>query len=479
MKFNKIAIALAALAIASQGASALELPDQIGDHAVLQQKSNAKLWGWAAPGAKVTATPSWSGKKSTAIAGEDGRWVLTVATPAASYTPYTIKFTEGKESKTISDILVGEVWVAAGQSNMEMPVKGFWGQPVHESAEALAHSTELRDKVRMAYTVRDDKEQPAPRVPGAWKVASPENTPDFSAQGFFFARELNRLIDVPVGILCMAYGGTQVEGWMPRDLLDKLGFGERPENVPQEVFPAYLYSTKYNAMIYPLKDYTIRGFLWNQGESNIINSQQYAWLLSEMVKRWREDWGDTENALPFYQTENPHFGWGNAEGLEAALVREQQYKAYKMIPNSGLTATNDLIFPFERDVIHGSLKRPIGERMAWEVAEKQYGFKGMPWRALEFAGIKKDENGNTRVMFTNTFGALTPNVGNVEGFEVAGEDGKYHKANAVVDWFADNVILTCPEVADIKNVRYCFKNSQVGTLRNCYGMPAFPFRTDK
>lgn len=479
MKRRKLSLALAVLAVAGQCVSALELPDQIGDHAVLQQNSNAKLWGWARPGAKVTATASWDGKKVSAVADDSGRWLLSVATPAGSYIPYSIKFSDGKESLTITDVLIGEVWVAAGQSNMEMPIKGFPGQPIHEAAEALVSSAMLRDCVRMAYLVRDDKEQPAARVPGVWKVASPENTPDFSAQAFFFARELNRLVNVPVGIICMAYGGTQVEGWMPRDLLDRLGFGERPENVPAEVFPAYLYSTKYNAMVYPMRDYTIRGFLWNQGESNIINGPRYAELLAEMVKRWREDWGDTDAALPFYQTENPPFGWGNPEGIEAAVVREQQYKASKIIPNSGITATNDLIFPFESEVVHGSMKRPIGERMAWEVAEKQYGITGLPWRAIEFAGTRYDEQGNTRVMFTNTFGALTPNVGNVEGFEVAGVDGVFYKANAVVDWFASEVILTCTEVPDIKDVRYCFKNSQIGTLRNAYGLPAFPFRTGK
>lgn len=478
MKKIALYIALAA-AFGAQTAVALELPDQIGDHAVLQQKSQAKLWGWAAPGATVTATPSWNGKKVSAKAGEDGRWVLSVATPEASYTPYTIKFTEGKESKTISDILIGEVWLAAGQSNMEMPMIGFIGQPVEGAGPDIARSALLGNKVRMAYAPYCDAEKPAARIKGPWKVASPENTPYFSAQGFYFARELNSLIDVPVGIICTAYGGTQVEGWMPRDLLDSLGFGERPTNVPKEVFPAYLYSTKYNAMINPVKDYTIKGFIWNQGESNIINGPRYAELLAAMVKRWRQEWGDTTNSLPFYQTENPGFGWGNADGLEAAIVREQQYKASKIIPNSGITCTNDLTPDYEVNVIHGSRKREIGERMAWEAAEKQYGIKDMPWRSAEFKELKKQPDGSARVAFTNYYRAMTPNVGNIEGFEVAGKDGKFHKANAVSDWGTGDVILTCPEVPSIENVRYCFKNFQVGALRNSIGLPCFPFRTDK
>lgn len=276
MKHIKI-LTLAALAC-SLGAAALELPEQLRDHAVLQQQADAKLWGWAAPGATVTATPSWSNKKVTAKADAKGRWELTVATPAASYTPYSITFTEGRDKVTINDILVGEVWLAAGQSNMEMPMRGFNSQPVEGAAADIARSGKLRDRVRMAYVVRGDEYEPQERISGEWKVASPENTPEFSAQGFYFARELNDLIDVPVGILCVSYGGTQVEGWLPRDILDKYGYGAEAD-VPEPMRLAYRYTTKYNSMIHPLIGYTIKGFLWNQGESNAGNPPTYLSLI--------------------------------------------------------------------------------------------------------------------------------------------------------------------------------------------------------
>lgn len=470
---------LTALLAGGECMHALELPEQLGDHAVLQQQSDAKLWGWAAPGATVTVTPSWNNKTVSVKADDKGRWTVRVATPEASYQPYTITFKEGKESITISDILIGEVWLAAGQSNMEMPMIGFNAQPVEGAGPDIARSGKLRDRVRMAYIVRDDQYEPQERVRGEWKVASPENTPWFSAQGFYFARELNDLIDVPVGILCVSYGGTQVEGWIPRDILERLGYDYEAMKAEKDRLPAYRYSTKYTTMLHPLIGYTIKGFLWNQGESNISNADKYCGLLKEMVARWRSDWGDTDNSLPFYQTENPGFGWGDPEGLPAAVVREQQNMAAKEIPNCGITCTNDLTYPHEVNVIHGCMKREIGERMAWQVAERQYGIKDMPWRSPEFQSMKKGDDGTVRVTFNNVARGFTPNIGKVEGFEVAAADGKFHNADAKVDWDTHEVIVSCPEVADIKDVRYCFKNFCVGNLKNSYGLPAVPFRTDK
>ena len=478
MDMNKLTV-LAAIALCIPSMHALELPEQIGDHAVLQQQSDAYLWGWAKPGAEVTVTPSWSKAKVSTKADSKGRWNVTVATPEASYTPYSIEFAEGKEKKVISDILIGEVWFAAGQSNMEMPMRGFNSQPVEGAGADIARSGKLRDKVRMAYIIRDDNFEPQERVKGDWKVASPENTKEFSAQGFYFARELNELIDVPVGILCVSYGGTQVEGWMPREVVESLGMDFEAMRAEKDRLPAFWYSTKYNSMIYPLKGYTIKGFLWNQGESNAGAPDNYAELLTAMVASWRKDWNDKDNKLPFYQTENPGFGWWKPNDIFAAVVREQQNKAVDIIPNCGITCTNDLVYPYEVDVIHGTMKRQIGERMAWQVAERQYGIEGMPWRCPTFESMTIAEDGSAKVKFTNVAFGLVPNCTEVEGFEVAGDDGVFHHANAKVDWNTQEVNVSSPEVAKVKDVRYCFKNFAVGNLKNSYGMPAVPFRTDK
>lgn len=478
-KYLSTALLFGALFGVYRNASALELPDQLGNHAVLQQNADVKLWGWAAPGATVIATPSWSGRKVSTQADGNGCWTLYVATPAGSYDKHSITFAEGKEKKTIDDILVGEVWFCSGQSNMEMPMQGFHAQPVEGAGADIARSGALRDKVRMAYVVRGDEYEPQQRIGGEWKVASPENTPAFGAQGFYFARELNSLLDVPVGILNVAYGGTMIEGWMPEDLLLKRGYDLEAARNEKDRFPAHYYTSKYNSMIVPLIGYTIRGFLWNQGESNLHNPQMYADLLSDMVARWRSDWGDTANELPFYQTEIPGFGYSDPDGIIAPLLREQQHKAAKMIPNSGIVCTNDLTYPHEVNDIHGSRKREIGERLAWQVAERQYGMRGMPWRHPEFQCMRQGENGTVRLTFSNVPVGFTPNGTDVVvGFEVAGADGVYHPAKAWTDWFTHEMILQSDEVPEIVNVRYCFKNFCPGNLKNTFGMPVIPFRTD-
>lgn len=454
------------------------LPHVLSDGMVLQQQTDVRLRGKATPGCKVEVTGSWDGAKAVSEVANDSLWCVTVSTPKAGG-PYEIVISDGDGAPAvIGDVLIGEVWFCAGQSNMEMPMMGFNAQPVEGAGPDIARSGRLRDRVRMAYIVRGDEYEPQERIGGEWKVASPENTPAFSAQGFYFARELNDIIDVPVGILCVSYGGTQIEGWLPRDILDRFGYDFEAMMAEKDRLPAFRYSTKYSSMVCPLIGYGIKGFLWNQGESNVINPDRYCELLTEMVARWRSDWGDSDNSLPFYQTENPGFGWWQPDAIPAALVREQQQKAAKVIPNCGITCTNDLTYPYEVDVIHGTRKREIGERMAWQVAERQYGIKGMPWRCPEFRSLSKGEDGTVRVAFDNVACGLTPNVGNVEGFEVAAADGKFHKADAKVDWNTAEVILSCPDVADIKDVRYCFKNFCPGTLRNSYGMPAMPFRTD-
>ncbi|MDE6683560.1 MAG: sialate O-acetylesterase, partial [Duncaniella sp.] len=160
-------------------------------------------------------------------------------------------------------------------------------------------------------------------------------------------------------------------------------------------------------------------------------------------------------------------------------VREQQNMAAKEIPNCGITCTNDLTYPHEVNVIHGCMKREIGERMAWQVAERQYGIKDMPWRSPEYQSMKKCDDGTVRLTFSNVARGFTPNIGSVEGFEVAAADGKFHKADAKVDWDTHEVIVSSPDVKDIKDVRYCFKNFCVGNLKNSYGLPVIPFRTDK
>ena len=218
---NRLASAILLSAFAGS-ALAVELPDIISDNAVFQQNSMARLWGWADPGRTVTVTPSWNGGKAykAKADGKTGRWEVSVATPAASFTPQSVSFDDGKAPAKIDNVLIGEVWFCSGQSNMEMPLRGFWCQPVEGAAQAIAYSGKYPG-IRMATVPKRGSYTPEDRVEGKWQLSRPENAPDFSALAYFFATSLTDILDVPVGIISCAYGGSKVEGWMPKWKLDE------------------------------------------------------------------------------------------------------------------------------------------------------------------------------------------------------------------------------------------------------------------
>lgn len=454
---------------------ALELPDIISPNAVLQQQSDARLWGWTDPGRTVTVTPSWPGATPvTAKGGKDGRFDLSVATPAASFTPYTITFSDGKDTVTIGNILTGEVWFCSGQSNMEMPLRGFGIQPIEGAGEAIAYSGRYPG-IRMANVPKLESYTPQDRTVGTWKVSSPANAPEFSALAYFFARSLSDILGTPVGIINCAYGGSSVEGWMPRDILDTYpGYDMAREERDTAMNAWERIGVMYNAMLHPLAGYTVRGFLWNQGESNVGRHKEYASHQRDMVERWRKEWGDSE--LPFYFVELPPWSYSDPSGCNAAYFREAQHEAARITSNSGIVSTTDLIYPRELEDVHASRKQPIGERLAFMASARTYGIEGMPAQYPRYKSV--DLQGDKAVLtFDNRYGGLNPNL-DLKGFEVAGEDRVFHPATASEDWNTYTVTVTSPEVSDIKAVRYCFRNFSPGTLHDMVGLPLVPFRTD-
>ncbi len=459
----------------SYGASALRLPSIISDNAVIQQNTDIRLWGWANPGSKVTVRPSWQKDKTTVTTGQGGKWSLTLHTPAASFTPLSITFTDSDGgSKTIGNLLSGEVWLASGQSNMEMPLRGFWTQPIEGSAQAIAYSGNYPG-IRMALIPKSASYTPMDDVPTQWKTSAPANAHDFSALAWFFATSLTDMLHVPVGIINCAYGGSKVEGWIPREILDTY-----PNwNVEKEMNDSKLQeyeriNVMYNAMLNPVAGYTLRGFLWNQGESNVGRHDEYPAHMADMVAHWRKRWGN--DSIPFYFVELPGWNYSKPEGTDAAMFRECQNSAVGMIPNSDIVCTTDLIYPYELEDIHASKKKEIGERLAFKAAALTYGMNGVPH---EFPRFKSAEiKGNKAILnFTGADGGFTPNDV-LEGFEVAGADRIFHPAQATEDWNTRQIIVTSDTVNDIKAVRYCFKNFAIGKVKNMYGMPLIPFRTD-
>lgn len=381
---------------------------------------------------------------------------------------------DGKESRTIENVLVGEVWLASGQSNMEMPLRGFWTQPVEDAARTIAYSGKYPG-IRVMTVPKLASYQPQSDFDAAWKTSCPANAAEFSALAYHFAQTLTDLLDVPVGIISCAYGGSKVEGWLPKDILDTYpGWSIEAERDSASLNEWERINVMYNAMLHPLIGYNVRGFIWNQGESNVGRETEYPQHLADMVGRWRRDWNLGQ--LPFYFVELPGWDYGDPEGVKAAEFRECQHRAAAMIPNSGIVCTSDLVNPDELHDIHASRKREIGERMAWMAARRTYGVEGLPDSYPRFSYMVMDGPRRAILHFDNADAGFTPND-ELPGFEVAGPDGRFFAARATEDWNERTIIVDAPDFMPvIDQVRYCFKNFAIGKVKDLMGMPLIPFR---
>ena len=450
---NKKFLAMAALALITTGAQAkVKLPHILGDNMILQQNTEASLWGWDKPGTTVEVTTSWSGQKYSAKTGKDGKWAIKVQTPKASYTPLSITFDDG-EKTTLNNVLAGEVWVCAGQSNMEMPVKGFGNCPVEGYNKAVLEANQYKG-VHYVKIPSVMSSKPLDDANCEWKEVNPETVGDASATGYFFAQVINKTLDIPVGLVMANKGGSRVESWLDRDYLKK-NTKEDLDSVKMTKNPKFKWD-----FLYPL--------LWGNGTFHPI------------VAQWRRDFKQGE--LPFYFVQIAPYHNGDVNGDWGPKLREQQFNAAKVIPNSGIVCTEDLVYPYEVEQIHPCQKQPVGERLALQALSKTYGMKGLFSESMTFKEMKIVGD-TVKVHFDNTYGAYNRFEG-IEGFEVAGEDKVFHKATAKHFWQEGNdpwnecVIVTSPEVKKPVALRYCFRNFQLGNMANAGNLPLFPFRTD-
>ena len=456
----------------------IELPEIIGDNMVLQQQTNAHLRGKATPKATVTISVSWSGEKFTTRADKEGHWLVSVPTPAASKDEQTIVIEENGEQTVISRVLIGEVWFASGQSNMEMPLNGFWNCPVEGSNEVIATASENRF-VRIAPIPQNGQTKPVEEVKGKWEVPSPATAPRMSATSYFFATMLQRALDIPVGVIACAWGGSRVEGWLPESIVSKY----EDVNVKQEQEKGWNgqwwhYHTPcimYNGMLHPLRHYTVRGFLWYQGESNVGKHDTYPQRLKTMVDLWRSEFGGTAADMPFYEVEIAP--WGGNDDWSGPRFRECQHEAARIIENAGCICINDLVYPYERWQIHPAQKREVGNRLAYMALNRTYGFKSIACDSPEFDHMQV-KDGEIEVFFRYADDGLSP-WQDIEGFEIAGDDDQYKPAKARLNESNKSIVVSSPEVPQPKNVRYCYRAFQIGNLKNHRGLPAVPFRTDK
>lgn len=482
MKINRIRMVAALALLCAVTQAKVRLPHLIGDNMVIQQQTDVRLWGWAEPGRTVKVTTSWSSDAPTAKVGKDGRWSVKVRSPKASYTPLSITFDDG-ELLTVGNILAGEVWVCAGQSNMEMPVKGFGMCPVegynYHVADAI-HSAGVRS-VKIPSIMRV---QPQDDAQCQWRQCTPQTVGDFSATGYFFARLLSRTLDIPVGIIEANKGGSRVESWLTKENLEKFT-GEPTDSVGIVAFkPQWDYHRAMlwgNGTFNPILNYTVKGILFYQGCSNVGDpGNQYSERLKLLVEQWRSQFGLGE--IPFYFVQIAPFASGNPDGDWNARLQEQQFRAQQIIPNSSLVCINDLVYPYELTQIHPAQKQQVGERLAFTALNREYGFETINYKSSSFKDmeIKGD---SVFIHLQDNYWCDAPFEG-MEGFELAGADKTFHNAQARHFWrsgggyWDEAILITCPEVKNPVAVRYCFRNFQLGNVKNGAGLPLFPFRTD-
>ena len=473
---------LAALTIHAQ--AKVRLPHIIGDNMVLQQQTEARLWGWARPGRTVMVSTSWKDEKTWVKADNDGKWLVKIKTPKASYKSLSITFDDG-EPVTINNVVSGEVWVCAGQSNMEMPVKGFGMCPVegynHHILDAINSKGVRSVKIPsvMSATPQDDAQC-------EWRQCSPKTVGDFSATGYFFARLLSRTLDIPVGIIEANKGGTRVESWLTKENLEKYTSDPTDSVEICKKWAEWDYHRSLlwgNGTFNPILNYTVKGILYYQGCSNVGDpGDQYSQRMKILVDQWRSQFALGE--IPFYFVQIAPWAYddGNVNAISGALLREQQWKAAQIIPNSSLVCINDLVYPYEYSQIHPTQKQQVGERLAFTALNRDYGFEAIQYKSSSY----KDMTIKNDTVFIHTqdnYWCDAP-FEQMEGFEVAGVDRVFYPAKAKHFWqpgggyWDEAIIVTSSEVKKPVAVRYCFKNFQIGNVKNGGNLPLFPFRTD-
>ena len=461
----------------------ITLPKVFTDNMVLQQKTEAPLWGKASPGKTVTIVTSWDKKSYTTTTAGNGDWQAKVTTPEAGG-PYEISFSDGKKL-TLNNILIGEVWICSGQSNMEMPLAG-WGM-VNDYKNEIANAD--YPQIRLLHVEQATSNLPIDDLKetrAGWRVCSPETIADFSSVAYFFGRDLYKNLNVPIGLISTSWGGTIAEAWTSGAALEEMPYFKDAVNdirrvsaekvtvdlkAPQQVKenpnrPTVL----YNAMIHPIVPYAIQGAIWYQGESNSDRAYQYRELFPLMIRDWRKQWNKN---FPFYFVQLANFMAKNNSPEESqwAELREAQLQTLNL-ENTGMAVTIDI---GDAEDIHPKNKQDVGLRLALNAQAKTYGMN------ITYSGPIFDsyriEGNKIRIHFEQTGSGLrSKNNATLKGFAIAGPDHKFYWADAEIE--GNDVIVSSPNVNFPTAVRYAWANNPECNLYNVEGLPASPFRTD-
>ncbi len=471
----KVPQIITALLLSGLAANAeVKLPNAISSNMVIQQSTNARVWGTATKNAKVEISMSWNSNKVTVQADKEGKFQAEIPTPAGSFDPQTLDFKDLKDGKvtSISNVLIGEVWLASGQSNMQMPLKGYPGCCVEDGWEEIVFSDREADHVRFITQYPKHSYTPLDDIDGTWTVPSAAVATEYSATAWHFAKNLSHALNVPVGIVSVAYGGSKVESWMNEELLHKHGYSTKKEDIEAVEQEWERILLPYNAMFHPVKKLTYKGIIWYQGESN-VGANNFEAVMTDMVAFWRQEIGLGD--IPFYMCEIAPYYYGPYNS--AAFLRESQYKLSQLIPNCGLVSTCDLALPQEKFNIHPRQKKQVGQRLAWLALNKTYGREMFMASGPTYKEMYIEGN-EAFVGFDNLQMGICSNY-MIEGFDIAGDDHVFHRADSVwVKWQTNHVAVSSKKVPKPVAVRFCFRDFSHGTLIGGGFLPAYPFRSD-
>lgn len=494
---------LAVATIAAVGSSAraeVKLPAIFGEHMVLQRDQANPVWGWADPGEEVTV--KIADQTKTAKAGDDGAWRVTLD-PLPVGGPLEL-VVEGKNKVSFGDVLVGEVWICSGQSNMQWPVSAA----VDGDLEALAAN---RPQIRLISVPQVGTQEPQRDFQGEWQVCSPETVGSFSAVGYFFGRQLQETLNVPIGLIDNSWGGSSCEAWIPRDRLaadpkykDLLDlWAEREADLPeaQKAFEAYQAAAAkakaegqpapkavanpdglmrgnarpgniYNGVLLPTIGYGIRGVVWYQGENNAGRAHQYRDMFPLMIETWRDLW--KQGDFPFYWVQLADFMAEKPEPEDSAWaeLREAQTMALRL-PNTGQAVIIDI---GEGKDIHPRNKQDVGKRLARWALSRDYGVN-VPAQSPTYKSMEA-KDGKITLTFDHVDGGFRPfDVSAPLGFAIAGADRKFVWADAKITG-PNTVEVWSDKVAAPEAVRYGWADNPVCNLYSNAGLPTTPFRTD-
>jgi len=439
----------------------LRLPAVFDDHMVIQQQTSAPIWGWAHPSQNVTINVSWDTTTVRTKASNGTFWTTTINTPAAGG-PHTITIKADNDVITLDDVLVGEVWLASGQSNMEWSMQA--------AADGKTIIDQVNDpKIRLLNIPKASASTLQARGEGKWTVCAKESVRNFSAVAYFFGKRLSEELGVPVGLINSSWGGSPAEVWLPTETVennDQLRSSAAKLNNMQPWSPVKP-GVVFNSMINPLIPFRIAGAIWYQGESNTAAPSTYKDLMEQLITEWRKQF---QSDLPFYFVQiAPYSGYNGEAGT---LIREQQVKMLE-IPKTGMVVISDLVDDVKD--IHPQFKKPVGERLANVALAATYNKSGIAYQSPLYKSIKVEKN-KVRILFNHADSGLQAKVGELTEFVIAGEDKKFYPAKAKID--KGTVVVSAKEVKKPVAVRFGWGNASIPNLFSKEGLPVPSFRSD-